>query len=493
MENKDVKNNGRNENNGQRRRPPSQNGGRPQSVSSRSGSRPGQSKGQGKTPVGKDKGRPQGQTGRPAQTGTRPAGKNQNRPQGQQSRQRGNTQQEPSRSQPQKRPVNRSNAPAKRKPPQQSKKREEPIIRGDEYGDGFYTDEVELKRRRKRKEDQLLKAQQEIELKKEPMSRRTRKAINVAICAAIIAVVLITGVVLSLTVLFKSEKIEVEGATRYTQQQVVDASGLTLGENLFLSDKKTGGERIEEKLPYVEKAEVSIKIPDTIVVTITEAKPAYLIAQGKEFVVISTQGRVLERVSKNTYDAPVIKGCEITETKVGKTAQIKNKQVLSILNTITKALQKNKFGGVKEIDVTDTANITLNYSDRIKIILGTPDDVDYKIRTAQTIIAEKLAKTDMGVLDVSNCNSGKKASYYNPDSSLYPTEAPTQAPTEPQTEPGTEPDYGDGGGTQDWGDGDTGDGGDYDPAQDAGGDGDMGNGVYYSGEGDTGDGGYTGE
>ena len=271
------------------------------------------------------------------------------------------------------------------------------------------------------------------------MSRRTRKMINIAICGAIVAVVLITGVVLSLTVLFKTEKITVEGSTHYTEQQIAQASGLTLGENLFLSDKQAGGERVEQKFPYVEKAEVSIKIPDTIVITITEAKPAYLLAQGDDFVVISTQGRVLEHASKNTFDAPIIKGCEITKTKVGETAQIKDKKMLSILNTITKSLQKNKFEGIEEIDVTDVAEISFNYSNRIKIILGTPDDVDYKIRTAMTIISQKLAQTDMGVLDVSSCNSGKKASYYNADSSLYPTEPVTEPATQPQTEPVTEP------------------------------------------------------
>lgn len=94
---------------------------------------------------------------------------------------------------------------------------EEPIIRRDDYGDGFYTDEVELKRRRQVKEER--DARQEEELQKEPMSRRTRKMINIAVCGVIVAVVLITGVVLSLTVLFKTEKIAVEGSTHYTEQQ----------------------------------------------------------------------------------------------------------------------------------------------------------------------------------------------------------------------------------------------------------------------------------
>lgn len=497
MENNDVKNNGKINGNGQKRRPPSQNGGGPQGASSRNIGRggSGQANSQGTGKPGNQGSRKSGghhsQGGKGGQSrGTQPkrqqngvqrhsgqkrggnAAKNsrdgvQNR-QGQAPRQNQNRQPNTQSRAPQKKeerkgasqtpheqqPVknqaqNTKNGSAqqkKRRRPVEYKRDGEPIIRRNDYGDGFYTDEVELKRRRQTIQER--DDRQEEELQKEPMSRRTRKMINIAICGVIVAVVLITGVVLSLTVLFKTEKITVEGSTHYTEQQIAQASGLTLGENLFLSNKQAGGERVEQKFPYVEKAEVSIKIPDTIVIRITEAKPAYLLAQGDDFVVISTQGRVLEHASKNTFGAPIIKGCEITKAKVGETARIKDKKMLSILNTITKSLQKNKFEGIEEIDVTDAADISLNYANRIKIILGTPDDVDYKIRTAMTIISQKLAQTDMGVLDVSSCNSGKKASYYNPDSSLYPTEPVTEPATQPQTEPvtePTEPDYGDAG------------------------------------------------
>lgn len=493
MENNDVKNNGKINGNGQKRRPPSQNGGGPQGVSSRNISRggSGQASRQGAEKPGNQGSRGSGgrqvqggqsrstqpkrqQNGAQRRSGQNRGGGNtaknsrdsmQDR-QGQAPRQnqsrRPNTQgrvpqkkeerkgasqtareQQPVKNQAQN-TKNSSAQQKKRRRPDEYKRDGEPIIRRNDYGDGFYTDEVELKRRRQTIQE---RDDRQEELQKEPMSRRTRKMINIAICGVIVAVVLITGVVLSLTVLFKTEKITVEGSTHYTEQQIAQASGLTLGENLFLSDKQAGGERVEQKFPYVEKAEVSIKIPDTIVIRITEARPAYLLAQGNDFVVISTQGRVLEHASKNTFGAPIIKGCEITKAKVGETARIKDKKMLSILNTITKSLQKNKFEGIEEIDVTDAADISLNYANRIKIILGTPDDVDYKIRTAMTIISQKLAQTDMGVLDVSSCNSGKKASYYNPDSSLYPTEPVTEPATQPQTEPvtePTEPDYGGG-------------------------------------------------
>ena len=319
---------------------------------------------------------------------------------------------------------------------------EEPIVRRDDYGDGFYTDEVAMKQNAAMQAEEEARIQEE--LSREPFSRKTRKVINFAVCGAILLVILIVGVVLSLTVFFKSEQFEVEGSAHYSNQEIIDASGLTLGENLFLSDKKAGEEKIKQTLPYVEEAKIDIRIPDTMVIHITEAQPAYVIAEGEEFVVISSEGRVLERISKNTYDAPVIEGCTLEKAEVGNTAQVKNKNIMPILNEITKALQKNEFNGIREIDVSNTANIKLNYADRIQIVLGMPEDIDYKIRTAQTIIDQKLAQTDMGVLDVSACNGSKKASYYNPDNTLYATE-PSTEPTTAATEPVTDSAWQDGG------------------------------------------------
>lgn len=39
---------------------------------------------------------------------------------------------------------------------------------------------------------------------------------------------------------FRTEEFTVEGAEHYSAQDIIDASGMTLGENLFLSDKKQG-------------------------------------------------------------------------------------------------------------------------------------------------------------------------------------------------------------------------------------------------------------
>lgn len=300
------------------------------------------------------------------------------------------------------------------------------------FNDDFFVDEVALRKKQKKlmriKEGEQKKAPKI----KEPISRKKRKARNIIVSAAILAVVVIVGVVLSLTVLFQCETINVEGVTKYSAEQLVAASGISTGENLFLSDRKTAKNNILASFPYVSEVNVSIQIPNTMQITVTEAVPSYLIKSGKKYVIVSESGRILDHTNQNVLGVPIIMGCKLTSDEIGDYIDIKDQKVIPVINEISVALHNNGVSGIKEIDISDIANIKLNYEDRISIILGMPEDLDYKIRTAMTIIKDELAVTDKGDLDVSNCNSGRKASYFNPD---YSIKEKATIPVENQTQP----------------------------------------------------------
>ena len=93
---------------------------------------------------------------------------------------------------------------------------------------------------------------------------------------------------------------------------------------------------------------------------------------------------------------------------------------------------------VTVIDISDTANIKFVYDDRITVIIGYPEDISYKVKTAQTIINEKLDPNNTGLikgtLDVSMCKETSK-SYFNENEVYVPpqTQQATTTPTEETT------------------------------------------------------------
>lgn len=311
-----------------------------------------------------------------------------------------------------------------------------------DYGDEFFTDELRLKRKKTRlklEENKVL----DIDLGGKPISDRRRKLKKFGLAFFTISMFLVVGVILSLTVFFKSERIEVEGAEHYSAQDIVDASGIALGENLFLCDKCTGEHNIADKLPYIESAKISVKIPSTMLISVTESAPEFICKKGNECILIDSQGKVLEKVtgSVDKYSAPVVSGCGVKDAKPGQKVVFTQSGVFEILKSISQALGENEFSGVKEIDLSNTAEISLNYANRIKIIIGLPEDISYKVKMAKVIITEKLSDTDRGRLDVSACRGKKRASYFKPIAGIYldkikPKEQQKHS-TEPVTEVGT--------------------------------------------------------
>ncbi|MBQ7522577.1 MAG: FtsQ-type POTRA domain-containing protein [Clostridia bacterium] len=292
--------------------------------------------------------------------------------------------------------------------------------------------------RNQRKNRKLLA---ELSANKKPLSKRQRNLKNLAITGIIIGVILLVGFILSVTVLFKCENIVVEGNTRYDQEDIINVSELHYGENIFLASKSSAGKYIEAKYPYIETADITFSLPNTIKIQLTEAEPEYYLQDGTRFYIISKGGKILEEVVKRELDIPNIVGCTPITPKTGEQIQLKDERVMTVLKEIANCMEHNGVTGILEIDLSDMSNIELNYNDRIKIVLGMPEYIDYKIRTAMTIILNKLSESDVGRLNCSNLVEGRtdnkgNASYFQPN--RFVGETPTNSVSIMVTEPATQ-------------------------------------------------------
>ena len=313
-----------------------------------------------------------------------------------------------------------------------------------EFSDGyndFYVDESASRERPERERPERGRGREpKPRAPKKPVTPLRRKLTRIISTVAIISIVLVVGVVLSLTVLFKTQSYEVVGNTMYLESDIIDTCAIDKGENIFLAPKRPAEERIFKRFPYVEKVNVGFSIPDTIRIDITEAAEGYLFkASDTEYLIISTKGRILNRVAdKNGHDLPIFIGPKLKSGDIGDFVQYEDKTVMEIIESITGTFAENGYQGITEIDATNPAGVTFTYQGRIKVKLGIPEDLSYKIRTAMTIITEKLDINQnsslQGVLDVSRCNQTKR-SYFD-EQQIVPTEAPTEAPTDTTGESG---------------------------------------------------------
>lgn len=313
-----------------------------------------------------------------------------------------------------------------------------------DHRDGYYVNEVGVRRKTAEKQRNRRKKAQP-----KPISPKQRRARRIIAYISIIAVVIIVGIVLSLTVLFKTEKIEVKGNKYYEDKVIIQLSGLKKGDNIFTSSMFANTDKIVETLPYIKAASVSFNIPNGLVINIENQSPYYSLKSGNDYYLVSKDNRLLEKVDKKPDKLMFIDAPKLKSTEIGDYVEFKDERHTKALEELTASLKKNKIKDINAISVKDINNITITYDHRILIKLGLPDDIDYKIRTAFTIINKKLdpnnTRTIMGILNVSGCNTGKKRSYFeeveikDENKETEPTTSKkTKKTTKPTTEPTTE-------------------------------------------------------
>lgn len=280
-----------------------------------------------------------------------------------------------------------------------------------DYGDGYYIDEVEVRKAQAR--EQRRKRQ-----KKQPkaLTPKQRKMRRILAYISICAVVIIIGVVLSLTVLFKTETIEVRGNQLYDNDTIIELAEVSKGENIFVATMFGNTDAVEDKLPYVKEAKVSFSIPDKIIIDIVHEEPYYALKSNGECYLINEKGRILEKVHKVPKRLMLVTAGSLKKAEVGSYVSYKNSNITSAVKKISQCLIDNNYKGVTAINVQKMAQISITYDNRILIKIGLPKDLDYKIRTAFTIINKKLDPNNLGkirgVLNVSECKETKK-SYFN--------------------------------------------------------------------------------
>lgn len=278
--------------------------------------------------------------------------------------------------------------------------------------------------------------------KKKPLSpsaKKFRKAVGFTVLGLFFCIVLL---ILSLTVFFKAKGFEVNGIDRYTKKEIVDASGLEAGDNIFSANKKRAEDRIERMYPYVEEADVYSIFPNKFGIDLRMAEPACKINAMGGIHIISDKGKVLE-VTDNAddVDVPFIEGIQIKARAEGEFVDYGSDVLERALGEMFSAYSQLEATKIKEINVItrdDVLELRYVHDDRIVVYMGIPEDIDYKMQVAEKIIAD-LDKQEgtavMGELDVSTCNDEDARSYFNPYSILGPdTTAPAtteEVPEEP--------------------------------------------------------------
>lgn len=214
----------------------------------------------------------------------------------------------------------------------------------------------------------------------------------------------------ALTLFFKADVIIVEGNERYTDGQIVEASGLQAGDNLYLMNKYAHAQEIFRKLPYVESASINRKLPDTLLIEVHECTAAAAIPSQSGTWLMSVSGKILERSTKLPENCAKVSGCLLIDPAESGAAAVSEEEVykLEALKTLLREAEKKRMlADIETIDLSDEGCLQLTYAGRFTVKLPWNADISYKLESLATVV-DYLEVNETGTI---NLTTEGKASF----------------------------------------------------------------------------------
>lgn len=246
---------------------------------------------------------------------------------------------------------------------------------------------MKIKRKRKQKTPQQQRRR----------ANRRQRILHIAGRVAFLAV-LLAAAVLALTVFFKVETIEVEGSSRYAAADIADSMDVQVGDNLYLWNKVKEADKLLERFPYLDTVQIRRRLPDALVVTVTECQAVLAVPSDSGYYRVSSKGKVLE-ITPEDGGLPVATGVPLMGTQPGQMIDPAVDAYADALLTVLTALDAS--GLLPEVDFVNLQSLTdirIGYQGRFDLRVGTLEQMAYRLRFAMTVIGERLSPSDIGRL-----------------------------------------------------------------------------------------------
>ena len=302
------------------------------------------------------------------------------------------------------------------------------------------------------KNQRLRPAQQQprdpVQREKRKKRRLTRAALKRRRLMAFVTLlaVIAAGVYLTMTMLFKIGTIQVQTedgtvvqeAGGYSSSEIIQALGVAPEENIFSFDPGEKEAALERQFPLLESIRVVRDYPNTVVVQVTEAVPAYAMQTQSGWLTLSDQFKILACGSAQPEGLKTLYGGETKTTAPGEqlsfaaedaadstaasdsaaasSPEEADKKIETLTALQAKLEEYELLDDVTRMEFADTDQVAFLYQDRVSVLLGTLNDLDYKLDRARYVLTNAdgkgCAPTDTGRLDFSHVSAGSTRKIY---------------------------------------------------------------------------------
>ncbi len=235
------------------------------------------------------------------------------------------------------------------------------------------------------------------------LRRKQRRRKQLLTYAAVAVAIVGVALLLSLTVFFQINEITVKGNSPYTQEQIIGASGLEMGENIILCGADKVSDNLSKSLPYIGSATVERSASGKVVINVKTTSPKWSFINGEQAVLIDKNGKVLEiGTSEKALEATIVQGAVVANAIPGEIISLGDDIPFSLVDELGKAFEKAGISTLTTVNLSDVDYIQALYDGRLNLIIGSMTGIDMKLALAAKVIEREneIDPDQYGTLDL---------------------------------------------------------------------------------------------
>ena len=217
-----------------------------------------------------------------------------------------------------------------------------------------------------------------------------------------IALLIFIVMLLMLSPWFNIKNIEINGLETLDKADIIRQVKLDKTTNILSFNNFIVKRRLKNNY-YIESVKITKKLPNTIIIDISERQIVGYVPYINDYMYIDESGMVVDIKSSYTEQLPIIYGLSFESFTIGKRLKTDNDEAFSVVMDITNAIKdKENLKQILKIDISNLEDVHL-YMENLDIILGNREALNIKINTLNEIV-KNFKPEEKGFLYIDNIN-----------------------------------------------------------------------------------------
>lgn len=186
-----------------------------------------------------------------------------------------------------------------------------------------------------------------------------------------------------------------EGDEVYAQAQILEAGGISTGQNMLTVHEKKLNKDVTTLLPFISKIDVEYLLPDVLSLNVISTKEQLILKCDRKYICVDSTGKVVsDKKKKLTEGQFLVHGLVLQEYTVGESFEVseENAERFKVAREFAEIAEKADTLNYGVLDLKDMKDIKFTYRSKIRLYLGDSNNLSEKLEKAVKI----MQSTDTG-------------------------------------------------------------------------------------------------